>query len=90
MQDSLLHLCQKSFQNYLDFISHFVPKSVTINSTHEVINVYKNNFALSSKDLDALFSVQLVRPLFQIELLKNIEENVFTYSKLPKTIVQTV
>lgn len=90
MQDSLLHLCQKSFQNYLDFISYFVPKNVDVVSTFEVINFFKNNFILNSKNEDALFSLQLVRPLFQIELLKNIEENIFTYSKVPKAIVSTI
>ncbi|KAL4464296.1 hypothetical protein ABPG72_011341 [Tetrahymena utriculariae] len=90
MQDSLLTLCQKSFKNFQLYLSQYVPEKVSILKPNHVINEYKDNVIVDSKNPNTLISVKSVKPLFTIELMKNNEDQEFFYSTQPKYFLSTI
>jgi hypothetical protein len=89
-----LYLCQRSFKNYFDFFSGFVPQEVIVDGTNKITNIFKNGHKLLSDDDETSFSTKAIKPLFVLDLLKNNnaedEDGGFYYSKLPENIVATI
>lgn len=84
------HSAKKSFKNYSDFITYFIPESVDIKSSKVVITKYKNGTVTDSSKPDTLFQITAIKPLFYVDVLKNTEDGSFSYSKIPGTIVTII
>lgn len=81
MQDTLLSLVKRCYNDYYDFIRSFIPKEVTINSSSDVINRYD----LSDKSI-----TWRQRPLFTLDLNKHPSKDKFKYSTKAKNFVNTL
>jgi hypothetical protein len=48
MQDSLLHLCLKSFYNFSNYLKQFVPDKVDILTASHIVNYYSGGVVMDS------------------------------------------
>lgn len=64
-----------------------MPEKVAIKDASDIVNEFRNGVVLSSKVPESFFNARAVKPLFLVEVLKNIEEESFYYSTTPKAFV---
>ncbi len=90
IQDSILNVSQKTFQNYDKYIRNYIPVQVIINGPDDVVNIFVDGFQLSSKNPDSFYDPKAIKPLFTLELLKSINEDNFCYSSMIKNFTNTI
>lgn len=80
MQDSVLHLCMKNYENYKNWIKSFVPLSIEIIETNKVNNIFPKTDEGKENP----------QPLFAIDLLKSTSNDEFLYSTPPKNFLTSI
>ena len=68
MQDTLLSMVQKSYYNFYQFVTSYIPQKTVIYESNKVENFFETP----------------KKPLFTIELFKTLNDEAFTYNTNPQ------